>query len=154
MPVSSSNTRNNTSPPSPKSAPFADKAKRLKPNMPFGAKSQRPLASSGNDNVDLRVEKASIHGIVGENGAGKSTLMNILYGFLTADTGTLNINGTSFHFASIAGNSVAFAIPSISCWWIITVMENIILGAEGEVLLDGACEKRKKNCTRLTTPMG
>ena len=34
-----------------------------------------------NRDVSLRIEKGSIHGIVGENGAGKSTLMSILYGF-------------------------------------------------------------------------
>jgi ABC-type uncharacterized transport system ATPase subunit len=34
-----------------------------------------------NRDVNLRVERGTIHGIVGENGAGKSTLMSILYGF-------------------------------------------------------------------------
>ena len=40
-----------------------------------------------NKNVNLRVERGVIHGIVGENGAGKSTLMSILYGFYEADFG-------------------------------------------------------------------
>ena len=30
------------------------------------------------DNVNLKIERACIHALVGENGAGKSTLMNIL----------------------------------------------------------------------------
>ena len=34
-----------------------------------------------NKNIDLQVQRGTIHGIVGENGAGKSTLMSILYGF-------------------------------------------------------------------------
>ena len=40
-----------------------------------------------NRDINLTVEKGTIHGIVGENGAGKSTLMSILYGFYQADSG-------------------------------------------------------------------
>ena len=46
-----------------------------------------------NKNVNLTIAKGSIHGIIGENGAGKSTLMSILYGFYTADSGEILING-------------------------------------------------------------
>ncbi|MCL2322498.1 MAG: ATP-binding cassette domain-containing protein [Oscillospiraceae bacterium] len=40
------------------------------------------------DDVNLKVEKGEIHGIVGENGAGKSTLMNILSGIYPYGTYT------------------------------------------------------------------
>ena len=46
-----------------------------------------------NRNIDLQVQRGTIHGIVGENGAGKSTLMSILYGFYQADSGEILING-------------------------------------------------------------
>jgi len=46
-----------------------------------------------NDAVDLEVMPGTIHGIIGENGAGKSTLVSILYGFYTADEGTIEIGG-------------------------------------------------------------
>jgi len=45
------------------------------------------------DEVDLRVERGSIHGLVGENGAGKSTLIKVLAGIHRADSGTLAIDG-------------------------------------------------------------
>ena len=50
-------------------------------------------AVHANKNVNLTIAKGSIHGIIGENGAGKSTLMSILYGFYTADSGEILING-------------------------------------------------------------
>ena len=46
-----------------------------------------------NKDVNLTVERGTIHGIVGENGAGKSTLMSILYGFYEADSGEIHVNG-------------------------------------------------------------
>ena len=45
-----------------------------------------------NDDVNLEVEKGSIHGIIGENGAGKTTLMKILYGMHPKDSGNIFIS--------------------------------------------------------------
>ena len=45
-----------------------------------------------NDKVSLKVEKSTIHGIIGENGAGKSTLMSIVYGYYQADSGSITVN--------------------------------------------------------------
>jgi ABC-type sugar transport system ATPase subunit len=47
-----------------------------------------------NRNINLKVRKGTIHGIIGENGAGKSTLMSILYGFYQADHGDILIAGS------------------------------------------------------------
>src|SRR6266850_1383970 len=46
-----------------------------------------------NDRVSFSVTPGTIHAIVGENGAGKSTAMRIAYGFYTADSGEILING-------------------------------------------------------------
>ena len=46
-----------------------------------------------NRDINLRVRKGTIHGIIGENGAGKSTLMSILYGFYQADRGDILVDG-------------------------------------------------------------
>src|SRR5881227_2184064 len=46
-----------------------------------------------NDRVSIKVTPGAIHAIVGENGAGKSTAMRIAYGFYTADSGDIVING-------------------------------------------------------------
>mgnify|MGYP001042654489 CR=1 FL=1 len=50
-------------------------------------------AVHANRDIHLKIEKGTIHGIVGENGAGKSTLMSILYGFYKADAGEIRVGG-------------------------------------------------------------
>ena len=50
-------------------------------------------AVRANRDIQLAVQRGTIHGIIGENGAGKSTLMSILYGFYQADSGEIRIGG-------------------------------------------------------------
>ena len=44
-------------------------------------------------NVDFYLNKAQIHGLLGENGAGKSSLMNILSGIYQPEGGSIYIEG-------------------------------------------------------------
>lgn len=46
-----------------------------------------------NELIDLKVSNGEIHAILGENGAGKSTLMNIVYGLIKADSGSISVDG-------------------------------------------------------------
>ena len=48
---------------------------------------------TANDGVNIKVAPGTIHAIVGENGAGKSTVMRIAYGFYTADSGEILVDG-------------------------------------------------------------
>ncbi len=45
--------------------------------------------------LSITLNFAEVHALVGENGAGKSTLMRILAGHLTADTGSMALEGSS-----------------------------------------------------------
>jgi simple sugar transport system ATP-binding protein len=45
------------------------------------------------DHVSLRIAPGTVHGVLGENGAGKSTIMNVLFGLLRPDAGTITIDG-------------------------------------------------------------
>ncbi|MDO5478667.1 MAG: ATP-binding cassette domain-containing protein [Clostridia bacterium] len=45
------------------------------------------------DNITFRVEKGEVMGFLGANGAGKSTTMNIITGYLSANSGSVIING-------------------------------------------------------------
>jgi simple sugar transport system ATP-binding protein len=46
-----------------------------------------------NDDVALELYSGEIHALLGENGAGKSTLMNIVFGSVAPDAGTMEIEG-------------------------------------------------------------
>ena len=65
-----------------------------------------------NDHVDIVVKPGTIHAIVGENGAGKSTAMRIAYGFYTADSGEIVVDG---QVRDIKSPASAWS-TSILCW--------------------------------------
>ena len=92
-----------------------------------------------NNNVNLRVERGVIHGIVGENGAGKSTLMSILYGFYQADAGEIFVGGKRRNIRR-PSDAIAAGIGMVHQHFMLvepfTVLENVVLGAEGGARLN------------------
>ena len=102
--------------------------------------------------INLQVEKGTIHGIVGENGAGKSTLMSILYGFYQADAGEIRVNGkpTVIHDSQAA---IASGIGMVHQHFMLvenfTVLENVILGAEGGAVLNRGIGHARAELKRL-----
>lgn len=83
--------------------------------------------------VDLNVEKSSIHAILGENGAGKSTLMNVLYGLYQADCGKVYIDGQEVNIKN-PNDAIGLGIGMVHQHFMLvenfTVLQNIILGNE------------------------
>jgi simple sugar transport system ATP-binding protein len=86
-----------------------------------------------NDNVDLSVAPATIHGVVGENGAGKTTLMRILYGFDRPDSGTVIVDDEPVELSGPA-DGLARGIGMVHQDFMLvpelTLLENLVLGAE------------------------
>lgn len=86
-----------------------------------------------NDDINLKVESGEIHAILGENGAGKSTLMNIVYGLVKADSGSILIDGTKVEINDPA-HALSFGIGMVHQHFMLvpvfTVLENIVLGHE------------------------
>lgn len=99
-----------------------------------------------NRDVTLRFAPGSIHGLVGENGAGKSTLMSILYGFYQADAGEIRVRGEPVRIAG-PEDAIRRGIGMVHQHFMLvetfTVLENLLLGAEGGALLkDGSARAR------------
>jgi simple sugar transport system ATP-binding protein len=110
-----------------------------------------------NKNINLTVAKGSIHGIIGENGAGKSTLMSILYGFYQADSGEIRINGRPLTIKDSQA-AINAGIGMVHQHFMLvenfTVLENIMLGAEGGALLAKGVASARAELKRLEDDYG
>lgn len=86
-----------------------------------------------NNDVSIKIEKGTIHAIVGENGAGKSTIMRIAYGFYKADSGEILVDGNPVNIKS-PEDAIKLGIGMVHQHFMLvdtmTVAENIVLGAE------------------------
>ncbi|WP_327051653.1 ABC transporter ATP-binding protein [Halomicrococcus gelatinilyticus] len=86
-----------------------------------------------NDDVDLTVERGTVHALLGENGAGKTTLMNVLYGLYQPTEGTVRVAGEPRTFES-PRDAIDAGIGMIHQHFMLvdtmTVAENIVLGNE------------------------
>ncbi|MGQ0675269.1 MAG: ABC transporter ATP-binding protein [Rhodospirillales bacterium] len=102
--------------------------------------------------VSLSVPAGTIHGIVGENGAGKSTLMSILYGYYQADSGEIRVAGKPTAIDD-PGDAIAAGIGMIHQHFMLvdtfTVLENVVLGVEGGLLLRRGMERARAELGRL-----
>ena len=100
-----------------------------------------------NKNINLIINKGTIHGIIGENGAGKSTLMSIVFGLYQADSGVIDINGKTINLKS-PRDSIESGIGMVHQHFMLvenfSVLENIILGFEGELVFGKNLEKAKQ----------
>ncbi len=86
-----------------------------------------------NADVNLRVERGTIHGVIGENGAGKSTAMKILYGIYRPDAGEIFVGGKKCVWAS-PSDAIAMGIGMVHQHFMLagpySALDNILLGAE------------------------
>jgi len=86
-----------------------------------------------NRNISLEIARGEIHAIVGENGAGKTTLMNVLFGGLQPDSGSIILRGTPVSFRSpreAVRAGIGMVHQDILFFPQLSVFENIIAGCE------------------------
>ncbi|MFN8928423.1 MAG: ABC transporter ATP-binding protein, partial [Rhodospirillales bacterium] len=105
-----------------------------------------------NRDIDLAIARGTIHGIVGENGAGKSTTMNIVYGYLQPDTGEIRVGGRPLAVRS-PRDAIAAGIGMVHQHFMLvdpfTVLENVLLGAEGGMTLAAGARRARDELARL-----
>ena len=109
----------------PSSAPVAEAGLRLR------GITKRFGDLVANDSIDLDITPGEIHCLLGENGAGKTTLMNVLYGLLQPDHGTISIDGVE-HVSDNPKEAIAAGIGMVHQHFMLVevfyVAENLILG--------------------------
>ncbi|HFI0453984.1 TPA: ATP-binding cassette domain-containing protein, partial [Streptococcus suis] len=100
-----------------------------------------------NDNITLKVEKSTVHSILGENGSGKSTLMNVLFGLHKPDKGEIIVSGKKVSIQNPEDahrNGIGMVHQHFMLVEQMTALENIILGNEvGNFFVDRANSYRK-----------
>ena len=86
-----------------------------------------------NDDVTVKLQKGTIHALLGENGAGKSTLMSVLFGLYQPTSGVIKVNGKEVEISSpnVATQlGLGMVHQHFKLVETFTVAENIILGIE------------------------
>lgn len=83
-----------------------------------------------NDAVHFDLQVGEVHALLGENGAGKSTLMNILFGLVEPDAGSIEVFGRSVNIGSprqAASMGIGMVHQHFKLVPTLTVSENIML---------------------------
>lgn len=84
-------------------------------------------------NVNLKIERGTIHAIIGPNGAGKTTVFNLLTKFHTPTAGRIFFNGqdiTNKKPAEIANQGIVRSFQISAVFPHLTAMENVRLSLQ------------------------
>jgi ABC-type branched-subunit amino acid transport system ATPase component/ABC-type branched-subunit amino acid transport system permease subunit len=83
------------------------------------------------NNVDLKVRRGTIHGLIGPNGSGKSTMMNVLTGIYVPTAGSITFQGQSVvgrTSAQIALSGIARTFQNVQLFGEMTALQNVLVG--------------------------
>lgn len=107
-----------------------------------------PNGVVANKNVNISIEEAEVHAIVGENGAGKTTLMKIFFGIEKPTSGEIRVFGKPVHINS-PKEAITLGIGMVHQHFMLvpsfTVAENIMLGIEPRKRLFSIDSKKVEN---------
>jgi len=78
------------------------------------------------DDVNLEIKQGEFFGLLGPNGAGKSTTMNLLIGYLSADSGSILVNGEEVSTTGLNfRKEIGFVPQSIALYNELSAVENL-----------------------------
>ncbi len=83
------------------------------------------------NNVDLQIERGTVHGLIGPNGSGKSTMMNVLTGIYRPTSGKVQFLGQDTPGrtpSQIALSGIARTFQNIQLFGEMTALENVLVG--------------------------
>ncbi len=76
--------------------------------------------------VSFEIKKGEFFGLLGPNGAGKTTLMNLIIGFLKADSGTIIFNGEEIKYGDPEiKNRIGYVPQDIALYQELTAIQNL-----------------------------
>ena len=76
------------------------------------------------DNLSLEVSSGEIYGLLGANGAGKSTTLNLLLGFLSPDSGSIEIIDSTNN-KTITNNEIGYIPENVNLYPYLSGLENL-----------------------------
>jgi branched-chain amino acid transport system permease protein len=81
--------------------------------------------------VELRVKRGTVHGLIGPNGSGKSTMMNVLTGIYVPTAGEISFGGRSVvgrTSSDIALSGIARTFQNVQLFGEMTALQNVMVG--------------------------
>ena len=83
------------------------------------------------NDVDLVVQRGTIHGLIGPNGSGKSTMMNVLTGIYVPTAGKIEFSGATLinrTSSDIALSGIARTFQNVQLFGEMTALQNVQVG--------------------------
>jgi ABC-type branched-subunit amino acid transport system permease subunit len=85
--------------------------------------------------LDITVQRETIHALIGPNGSGKSTFVNVITGLYEVTSGSIEFNGRAIEgLAPHRRNRIGIArtFQNLQVWRRMGVLENVMVGAHAQ----------------------